>query len=84
MFWVYAIKNQNDKIYIGQTSNLEERLKRHNGLLKNKSKSYTSKNRGEWKLIYSESKDTRQGTIEREKELKSAKGREFIRNLLNN
>jgi len=48
MFSVYAIaiKNENDKIYIGQISDLEKRLKRHNGILKNNSDSFTSKNKG--------------------------------------
>lgn len=84
MFFIYAIYNkERDKIYIGHTSNLEERLKRHNGLLKNKAKSFTSKNSGFWRLIYKESFDTRKEAMIREKELKSFKGREFIRKLTN-
>jgi len=51
MFFVYAIYNKNkDKIYIGYASNLDERLKRHNKILPNKSKSFTSKNSGLWGL----------------------------------
>ena len=83
MFYVYIIKNYTrDKIYIGQTSNLESRLKRHNGLLKNKSKSFTSKNKGLWKLVYSEEYKTRQEAIKREKYLKSGIGREYIKSIL--
>ena len=84
MFSVYAIENkEKGKIYIGQTSNLESRLKRHNGILKNKSKSFTSKNKGDWKLAYKEEFNTREEAIQREKQLKSYQGRKFIRDRIN-
>jgi len=82
MFTTYAIKNEKDKIYIGQTADLENRLKRHNGILKNKSKSFTSKNKGNWILIYKEEFNTRKEAIQREKQLKSYQGRKFIRNII--
>lgn len=81
MFSVYAIYNSG-KIYIGYTSDLCTRLQRHNGILKNKNSSYTSKNKGFWELIYKEEFKTRQEAINREKELKSFRGREFIRSLI--
>ena len=49
-----------------------------------KIKSFTSKNSGEWILIYNEEFDTREEAIRGEKELKSFRGREFIRNLIKN
>ncbi len=77
MFWVYAIYNQiNDKIYIGQTKNLSKRLSEHN---QKRGNHYTAKFEGEWKLIYKESIATRLEAIQREKQLKSQKGREFIK-----
>ncbi|PIS42130.1 MAG: endonuclease [Candidatus Kerfeldbacteria bacterium CG08_land_8_20_14_0_20_40_16] len=80
MFSVYVVYNRiYNKIYIGYTSDLEARLKRHNGILKNKKKSFTSKNKGKWELIYSEQSSTRKDAIKREKELKSYRGREFIK-----
>jgi putative endonuclease len=82
MFYVYAIKNQEDKIYIGQTIDLKVRLQRHNGLLKNKKTSFTNKNKGVWELIYKEALTSRKEAIKRETELKSYKGREFIRTLI--
>ena len=83
MFNVYAIFNPSrQKIYIGQTKNLDKRLKRHNKIFKNKSSSYTSKNSGEWKLIYKESYNTRQEVMKRERELKSFQGRQFIKSLI--
>ncbi len=83
-FSVYVIKNStNNKIYIGQTSNLENRLKRHNKVLKNKKTSYTSKNisNGIWELVYKEGLISRKDALKREKELKSYQGRLFIKNL---
>jgi putative endonuclease len=85
MFCAYAIKNSiNNRIYIGQTDNLEERLKRHNGFLPTKEKSFTFKNRqrGLWEVFYKEEFPTRQEAIAREKELKSFQGRLFLKSKL--
>jgi len=80
MFTVYAIYNEiRNKIYIGHTSDLAKRMKRHNRRLPSKLKSFTSKNGSIWILIHSERFNTRQEAIKREKQLKSYKGREFIR-----
>lgn len=83
MYKVYAIYNQErNKIYIGHTANLEDRLKRHNGTLPNKAKSFTSKNSGIWQLVYQETFNTREEARNREKELKSYQGREFIKKVI--
>jgi putative endonuclease len=80
MFFVYVLKNElSGKIYIGYTGNLETRILRHNKVLPNKKTSFTSRNRGEWKYIYTESYPSRSEAMKREKELKSSRGREFIR-----
>jgi len=78
MYTVYAIYNsKHDKLYIGQTADLKSRLRMHNdGVFKN---SYTSRFDGEWKLVYSEEQENRQLVLLREKQLKSFRGREFIR-----
>ncbi len=82
MFYAYVIRNDKNKIYIGHTSDLERRLLRHNGVLSNKTTSFTYKNKGPWKIAYNEMFETRTEAIKREKELKSSRGRDFIRNLL--
>lgn len=80
MFWVYALANKNtDKIYIGQSENPDERLKWHNQEIKSNKRSYTKINKGPWKIFYREMCETRKHAKIREKQLKSAKGREFIR-----
>jgi len=80
MFTVYVLKNQlSGKIYIGQTKNLEQRLKYHNKELPTKKTGYTSKNKGKWKVIYQEKYSTRKEVMKREKKLKSYRGREYIK-----
>ena len=78
MYFVYALYNkQFDKIYIGQTENLAERLRQHNEkMFKN---SFTARFEGEWILIYNEQTENRQKALVREKQLKSFRGREFVR-----
>jgi len=79
MFWIYILKSEStDKLYIGQTTNLEERLQRHNNKV-GKSR-YTYKQKGPWKLIYSEQYNTRSDAMRRERFLKSGQGREWIHN----
>jgi len=80
MFYVYAIYNKlSDKIYIGQTTDLDERVRLHNEKV---FKGYTSKFPGEWKVIYQESVSTRQEALVREKQLKSFRGREFVKSYI--
>jgi len=78
MFCVYAIYNKTyKKIYIGQTDNLKQRLNLHNQkIFKN---CYTSRFDGEWILIYKEEYKTRKESLAREKQLKSFRGREYIK-----
>lgn len=78
-FFTYAIYNEiRCNIYIGHTNDLENRMKRHNGIFPSKSRSYTKINSGYWQLVYKESFPTRKEAMKREKELKSARGRKFI------
>ena len=80
MFWIYILKSEStDKLYIGQTANLEERLQRHNSNKVGKLR-YTHKQKGPWKLIYSEQYNMRSDAMRRERFLKSGQGREWIHN----
>jgi len=79
MCYVYVIKSESsNKIYIGQTADIDKRLKQHNDPYNNYSK-YTKQNKGPWKLIYKEEVASRSEALGREKFLKSGKGREFIK-----
>jgi len=78
MYYVYAVYNKkNLKIYVGQTKDLEERITLHNS--KVFKDSYTAKFDGKWKLIYTEKVISKQEALKREKQLKSHRGRDFIK-----
>ncbi len=79
MFTVYVLYSAGfDKIYIGFTSNLRVRFLFHNVLGK---KGWTTKYRP-WVILYSEEYDLKESAMNREKELKSARGRAFIRGMI--
>ena len=78
MYTVYALYNQkNKKLYIGQTQDIKSRLILHNSKLFKGS--YTSRFDGQWILIYFENVLSRKDALIREKQLKSYKGRQFIK-----
>ena len=84
MIWVYVIENPQGRIYIGQTENVTNRLKRHNREQPIKLKSYSVKQKGPWILIYQEQFNTRTEALRREQELKSSRGRNFLRQFRKN
>ena len=81
MYFVYAIYNQkNDRIYIGQTEDVKSRLELHNN--KTFKHCYTARFDGVWTLLYKERCETRKEALKREKQLKSYRGREFIKRFI--
>ena len=79
MFTVYVLFSKDyNKIYIGFTSDLGQRLLFHNELGK---KGWTIKFRP-WQLIYKEEYASKPAAMKREKELKTATGRKFIWSLI--
>ena len=70
-YFVYILKSDLEYSYIGQTSNLEDRLKRHNT---NRS-TYTA-NKGQWSLIASASLTSRPEAVQLENKLKGFKNSE--------
>lgn len=82
-YFTYVLKSEFDgKIYIGQTDNLEMRLRRHNGTFPTNKRSYTKRNKGPWIVVYHEEFETRNEAIKREKYLKSHRGRDWLRTFL--
>ncbi|MBI4100691.1 GIY-YIG nuclease family protein [Candidatus Microgenomates bacterium] len=78
MYFVYAIYNRkHGKIYIGQTKDLETRLYLHEEHVFNNS--FTAMFDGAWELIYKEAVEDRRRALLREKQLKSFRGREFVK-----
>ena len=85
MFTVYAIASETTgKIYIGQTIDLAVRLKQHNSEGSGHLGQFTKQNKGPWRLVHKEEFETRTNAIKREKQLKSFRGREFIKKLIKN
>lgn len=85
MFTVYAIASKTTgKIYIGQTVDLVMRLKQHNSDNNEHLGQFTKQNKGPWRLVYKEEFETRSEALKREKQLKSFRGREFIKNIVKN
>ena len=79
MFFVYALYSEtHNKIYVGYSSDPEKRLLSHNDV---RNKGWTGRFRP-WKLIYTERCDSKTEALKREKQLKSAKGRRFIWDLI--
>jgi putative endonuclease len=75
MYTVYVLYSEDHgKIYIGFTGNLDARILSHNEL---GSKGWTIKFRP-WKLMHTEEYQTKTEALKREKELKTAGGREWI------
>jgi len=69
MYYTYILYSTSlAKYYVGSSTNLEERLKKH---LSNHS-GYTGKTK-DWKIVYTEEFDTNSDAIRREKEIKSWK-----------
>ena len=78
---VYVLLNPEGDIYIGQTGNLPRRLCEHSdpsfrGTL------YTKRHPGPWQLVHHEELPTRAAAMRRERELKSSRGRDWIRSRL--
>ncbi|MFA6183983.1 MAG: GIY-YIG nuclease family protein [Parcubacteria group bacterium] len=79
-FFVYILKSLKDeKLYIGQTNNLENRIKRHNA-----GQVHSTKNRRPLEILHTEKFDTRKEAMLREKYLKSLKSSQYIlENIIN-
>ena len=79
MFTVYILYSISfNKIYIGYTSDLNNRLLSHNLLA---TKGYTIKYRP-WVVVYTEVFETKKEAIIREAQLKSSNGRRFLWNII--
>ena len=76
VYVLYSLKF--DQIYIGYTSNLINRYHSHNFL---STKGYTIKYRP-WLVAYTEIYDSKADAMKREKQLKSGKGRQFLRDYI--
>ncbi|MDP4965843.1 MAG: GIY-YIG nuclease family protein [Salibacteraceae bacterium] len=80
MFTVYCLYSRSfDKICVGYTSDLTQRFRSHNELSK---KGFTLKFRP-WIVAHTEVFETKSEAMAREKQLKTAAGRAFLRQFIN-
>ena len=79
-FYVYILQSESDKMfYVGYTNNLRRRIKEHNsGQVK------STKKRQPLKLVYWEGCLTQTDATKREKYLKTAWGKRYIKNRIKN
>ncbi len=78
MFIVYILRSiKNSKLYIGYTSDLENRLSYHNS-----DYSRSTKSGKPWEIVYKEVYKTKKEAIMRERFLKNQKNRNFYNRLI--
>ncbi len=79
MYFTYILYSQSkSRYYIGSCANISQRLARHNqGFVR------SSKYGIPWKVIYFEDFKTRQEAFKRERQIKSYKGGEAFKKLVN-
>ena len=77
-FYFYILHSQSiDRYYIGYTSNLEERLKKHN----THHKGFTGRV-NDWRVVYTESYSIKSEAYARERQVKSWKSRKLVEELI--
>jgi putative endonuclease len=79
MYFVYILQSEKDgRYYIGSSKNVFERLERHNrGEVK------ATKYRKPFKIVFVEEHETSLKALRREKEIKSYKGGQAFKKLIN-
>jgi putative endonuclease len=79
MFYVYFLKSRNydNQFYVGYTTDLKERFKKHNTGLVQSTKPYKP-----WELIFYEAYKSKSDAKRRELYLKTTKGRKGLRLML--
>ena len=77
MYYVYVMKGQT-KYYIGSTADIDKRIKEHNS-----GKTRSLKNKGPFRLVYSERFNSKTEALKREHQIKSFKGGNAFKKLIN-
>ena len=67
-----------DKYYVGFTSDLEERIRKHN----TNHKGFTGRSNGDWKLRWKEIYSSKSEAMFRERQIKNWKSRKLIEKLI--
>jgi len=78
MYYVYVLRGPK-QFYTGMTNDLKRRLLEHNT-----NANFATKNRGPWKLVYYEASESEKDAYIREKYLKTAWGKRYIKSRIKN
>jgi len=77
-YFIYILQSEKDgTYYIGHTSDLEARLRRHN-----QGRSAYTRSKAPWKLLYKEVLNSKAEAMKREREIKKRKDRDYINELV--
>ncbi len=77
-YFLYILQSEvNKSFYIGQTEDLDDRLRRHAA-----GRSCYTKSRGPWRLVHLEVFQTREQAVKRERELKGKHSKRFLLDLI--
>jgi len=79
MYYVYVLKSESDKIYVGYTKDLKRRLKEHKA-----GKDITTRTLKTNKLIFYEAFLDKRDAVRREKYFKTTKGKSSLRQIIRN
>ncbi|MFH0749534.1 MAG: GIY-YIG nuclease family protein [Candidatus Gottesmanbacteria bacterium] len=78
MFTVYILQNNISKrYYIGSTNDIKRRVEEHN-----RGQTMSTRRKGVWTIIYSEEVNTKLEAVRREKQIKSYKGGNGFKELI--
>lgn len=77
-YYVYVLQSEKDNhFYVGMTNNISRRLREHNS-----GQNQSTKSRVPFRLILSEEYNERNEARDREKQLKSGFGREYVKQIV--
>lgn len=79
MYYVYVLENPKGKHYIGHSSDVGLRKRRHNT-----HRVFSTKNRGPWRVIYTREFETHGEAMRWEKYLKRQKGGNGLKKIIEN
>ena len=77
MYYVYAIKNKENRIYVGLSKEVDRRLLDHNS-----GRVFSTKGYRPWDMLFIEACENRIDAREREKYYKSGIGKEYLKSIL--
>ena len=74
MYFVYVLRNAEGRLYIGFTSDLDRRVRRHQ-----EGEAGWTRSRGPWTLVYHEAYTDRSEALRRERHLKGGRANQELR-----